>query len=264
MAALHAATRGSVLSYSVLRMQGAPQMLDIAVEQFPSGAARPVFRPRGRRHLHAAGGRRRAPPPARQSGHAAFLLVERRVLRDAGVLVQRPARSPRLGLLLGRTRIAVCCCRRCSCTSRWCSPSVRDSWVRSDAGRAACCRCCTCRRLLLGAAVAAVAARRLPGRGARRTSPSSLERGELLYLAVSLVGGLGDHDPRAAARRSVTARRQLRWIVWGTALGAIPFVLGYALPFTLGFTPSQPHSSSPRCCSGWCRWPSRRQSSATA
>ena len=37
---------------------------------------------------------------------------------------------------------------------------------------------------------------------------------------------------------SVTARRQLRWIVWGTALGAVPFVLGYVLPFTLGFTPS--------------------------
>ena len=35
--------------------------------------------------------------------------------------------------------------------------------------------------------------------------------------------------------RSVTARRQLRWIVWGTALGAVPFVLGYGLPFALGF-----------------------------
>ena len=37
--------------------------------------------------------------------------------------------------------------------------------------------------------------------------------------------------------RSVTARRQLRWIVWGTGLGALPFVFGYALPFALGFTP---------------------------
>ena len=34
--------------------------------------------------------------------------------------------------------------------------------------------------------------------------------------------------------RSVTSRRQLRWIVWGTALGAVPFVVGYALPFALG------------------------------
>ena len=37
--------------------------------------------------------------------------------------------------------------------------------------------------------------------------------------------------------RSVTARRQLRWIVWGTALGSVPFVFGYALPFALGLQP---------------------------
>src|SRR6185369_2611815 len=37
--------------------------------------------------------------------------------------------------------------------------------------------------------------------------------------------------------RSVTARRQLRWIVWGTALGSVPFVLGYAVPFALGLQP---------------------------
>ncbi len=37
---------------------------------------------------------------------------------------------------------------------------------------------------------------------------------------------------------SVTARRQLRWIAWGTALGAGPFALGYALPWALGANPS--------------------------
>ena len=35
--------------------------------------------------------------------------------------------------------------------------------------------------------------------------------------------------------RSVTARRQLRWIVWGTAFGATPFVAAYAIPYALGF-----------------------------
>jgi PAS domain S-box-containing protein len=35
----------------------------------------------------------------------------------------------------------------------------------------------------------------------------------------------------------VTARRQLRWIVWGTAFGAAPFVFGYGLPWALGFDP---------------------------
>ena len=37
--------------------------------------------------------------------------------------------------------------------------------------------------------------------------------------------------------RSVTARRQLRWIVGGTLLGALPFAFGYALPCALGFQP---------------------------
>jgi PAS domain S-box-containing protein len=36
---------------------------------------------------------------------------------------------------------------------------------------------------------------------------------------------------------SVTARRQLRWIAWGTVLGAGPFAFGYALPWALGVDP---------------------------
>ena len=37
---------------------------------------------------------------------------------------------------------------------------------------------------------------------------------------------------RALTRlRSVTARRQLRWIVWGSALGVLPFIALYVLPF---------------------------------
>jgi len=36
---------------------------------------------------------------------------------------------------------------------------------------------------------------------------------------------------------SLTARRQLRWMAWGTALGAAPFALGYALPWALGVDP---------------------------
>jgi len=36
---------------------------------------------------------------------------------------------------------------------------------------------------------------------------------------------------------TATARRQLRWIAWGTTLGAGPFAFGYALPWALGFDP---------------------------
>ena len=64
-----------------------------------------------------------------------------------------------------------------------------------------------------------------------------VERGELLYLALSLLGGLVIMTRALQRVRSVTARRQLRWIVWGTALGAVPFVFGYGLPYALGFAP---------------------------
>src|SRR5262249_23648453 len=36
---------------------------------------------------------------------------------------------------------------------------------------------------------------------------------------------------------SPTARRQLRWIAWGTILGVGPFAIGYALPWALGANP---------------------------
>jgi len=37
--------------------------------------------------------------------------------------------------------------------------------------------------------------------------------------------------------RSVTARRQVKWLVWGTAAGAFPFLAFYALPFAFGREP---------------------------
>ena len=60
---------------------------------------------------------------------------------------------------------------------------------------------------------------------------------QLIYLAITLVAGLAIMVRALRRVRSVTARRQLRWIVWGTALGSVPFVFGYALPFALGLQP---------------------------
>jgi two-component system NtrC family sensor kinase len=37
--------------------------------------------------------------------------------------------------------------------------------------------------------------------------------------------------------RSVVARRQVKWLVWGTAAGVFPFLAFYALPFALGREP---------------------------
>ena len=68
----------------------------------------------------------------------------------------------------------------------------------------------------------------------------TIDRLELAYLAVCFVGGLGMLTRSLGDVRSITARRQLRWIAWGTALGAGPFAFGYALPYAVGVDPSLP------------------------
>ena len=67
-----------------------------------------------------------------------------------------------------------------------------------------------------------------------------LDRLEYVYLAAFLGAGLAVLLRALSRARSVTVKRQLRWIVWGTALGAVPFALGYAIPFALGVDPSIP------------------------
>ncbi|MBI4478346.1 MAG: GAF domain-containing protein [Acidobacteria bacterium] len=67
-----------------------------------------------------------------------------------------------------------------------------------------------------------------------------VDRVELLYLALCLVGGFAVLIFALQRTRSVTARRQLRWIVWGTGLGGAPFALGYAIPYAVGMTPTLP------------------------
>ena len=68
----------------------------------------------------------------------------------------------------------------------------------------------------------------------------ALDRIQPLYLAVCFIGGLAMLLRALGEIRSITARRQLRWIAWGTAFGAAPFALGYALPFAMGIDPSLP------------------------
>jgi PAS domain S-box-containing protein len=68
----------------------------------------------------------------------------------------------------------------------------------------------------------------------------SLERLEYLYLACCFLAGLVVLTRALSEVRSLTARRQLRWIAWGTALGVAPFALGYAVPWTMGIEPSLP------------------------
>ena len=67
-----------------------------------------------------------------------------------------------------------------------------------------------------------------------------LDRLEYVYLAIFFAAGLAVLLRALSRARSVTVKRQLRWIVWGTALGALPFAIGYAIPFALGVDPSIP------------------------
>jgi two-component system, NtrC family, sensor kinase len=115
-------------------------------------------------------------------------------------------------------------------------PERPDAWARSETGRNLM-PLLYLPALLLGAA-RVTSTTRLGGDGDVLSSVLTMvERGELLYFVGSLVVGLWIMMRALTRVRSVTSRRQLRWIVWGTALGALPFCCGYGLPFALGLPP---------------------------
>ena len=115
-------------------------------------------------------------------------------------------------------------------------PERPDSWAHSDAGRTALPLLYLPALLLFAANVSALM--RAHQQGAVFSNVLTLvERGELICLGAALIVGLGIMIRALGRARSVTARRQLRWIVGGTAFGAVPFVFGYAIPFALGFVP---------------------------
>jgi PAS domain S-box-containing protein len=115
-------------------------------------------------------------------------------------------------------------------------PDRPDAWVRSDAGRTLV-PAMYLPALLLGAvSVVGVVNGGSHGEMLSRLT-AIVQRGQLVYLAVSLIAGLAIMLRALREVRSVTARRQLRWIVWGTAIGSVPFAFGYALPFAFGLPP---------------------------
>ncbi len=91
--------------------------------------------------------------------------------------------------------------------------------------------------LLLGT-MRAVAISRVGIDGARMIGTiEAVERLELVYLAICVVGGAAIMIRALRRVRSVTARRQLRWILWGTVMGGAPFLAAYLVPFAFGFDP---------------------------
>ena len=121
-------------------------------------------------------------------------------------------------------------------------PERPRSWVRSAAGASAVLPLLYLPAALLGLARVVAVARAPRATPTFFTHVLGTARSRRAAVPVACACGRprGAGRARSADVRSVTARRQLRWIVWGTALGALPFAFGYALPWALGLTPSLP------------------------
>ena len=65
----------------------------------------------------------------------------------------------------------------------------------------------------------------------------ALSRAEPLYFAVFFTLAFAVLLDSYRRTRGLTARRQVKWLLWGTAAGVFPFLAFYALPFALGREP---------------------------
>ncbi|HUL73481.1 MAG TPA: ATP-binding protein [Vicinamibacterales bacterium] len=111
-------------------------------------------------------------------------------------------------------------------------PDRPNAWANTDLGRAVI-PVLYLPALLLGVGRVTLVAGGLHGTQSSRT----LEQFELFayaYLGICLLAGLLLMLRALTRLRSMTARRQLRWIVWGSSLGALPFVVLYILPLLFG------------------------------
>jgi len=113
-------------------------------------------------------------------------------------------------------------------------PDRPNPWAKSEAGRAVIPSFYLPALLLLGGRIVAFA----DGLHGSQSSVllQRIESASLIYLALCLLGGLALMLRTLTRLRSVTARRQLRWIVWGMSVGALPFVTLYLIPFLFGWS----------------------------
>jgi two-component system NtrC family sensor kinase len=232
--ALHAAGEGERLTYTVLR-EGEAALVHIDVAPVPSGslAVYYVLASVGLFSLLVGAGVRLRRPDNQATLHFFWLTV-------AFFGVMSLSFAGRLDLLdlvfyWGDT-IALLLLPPLFLHFALMFPERPDSWVRTDTGRTLL-PLIYLPALLLGCARVVVLLRGT-GQGEMLSSVLTVvDQGEILHLALSLVAGLALMIRALGRVRSVTARRQLRWIVWGTAFGAAPFVLGYGIPYALGFEP---------------------------
>ena len=63
---------------------------------------------------------------------------------------------------------------------------------------------------------------------------AAIDRFQPLYFAVFFAMAFAALRDSYRRTRSLTARRQVKWLVWGTGGAVVPFLAFYALPFALG------------------------------
>ena len=66
---------------------------------------------------------------------------------------------------------------------------------------------------------------------------SAIDRWKPLYFAVLFALSFGVLLDSYRKTRSLIARKQMKWLVWGTGAGVLPFFLFYAIPFAFGREP---------------------------
>ncbi|HUR34759.1 MAG TPA: ATP-binding protein [Vicinamibacterales bacterium] len=91
--------------------------------------------------------------------------------------------------------------------------------------------------LALGAGRIAVVARGSSDGALLSRSLGTLDRVEPVYLVVCAVAAVIVLARGFGEITSLTGRRQLRWIAWGSVLGVGPYALFYALPWAFGINP---------------------------
>src|SRR5688572_8652250 len=69
------------------------------------------------------------------------------------------------------------------------------------------------------------------------TITSAIDRWKPLYFAVLFALSFGVLLDSYRKTRSLIARKQMKWLVWGTGAGVLPFFLFYAIPFAFGREP---------------------------
>ena len=66
---------------------------------------------------------------------------------------------------------------------------------------------------------------------------SAIDRWKPLYFAALFAISFGILLDSYRKTRSLTARKQMKWLVWGTGAGVLPFFLFYSIPFAFGREP---------------------------